>query len=96
MYLRVSRWRPLPGKEEDFRKAGLVVRGVLRSQPGVTMLEGFVSGDDLIAVHGYQDRDAYERIVADPNGPFVNATKEHRLEEFGQWKESWEGDTFSD
>ncbi len=96
MYLVVSHWQAAPGREEDFQERGVPVRAVLRSQPGVKLLEVFRDGDDYIAVHGYDSEDAYQRIVHDPDSAFNKAVQQNGLEEVSHWLRSWRGESVID
>lgn len=94
MYMVVSRWEPLPGKTDEFALKGKAMRGLLMTLPGVTLVEGFVAEDGAaVAVVGYESREAYDRIVNDPNGPFVKAATENNLEELATWVRSERGET---
>ena len=55
MYLVVSYWEPLPGREAEFEKNGPKVGAMLRQQPGVVFVEGFKSGKRVVSVHAYRD-----------------------------------------
>ena len=86
MYLVVSRWKPVPGKEEEFEARGKLMRKLLRKQPGVKMLEHFVSDKgEVIAIHGYTNEKSYRKVVHDPKSPFNKALAEHEVEEVGKW-----------
>jgi len=92
MYLVVSNWEPLPGKEDAFREIGTQVRHALAALPGVVMIEGFKSDSGkYIAVHAYQDEDTYKAIVQDPNGPFTKALAKFELETTARWVSSERG-----
>lgn len=94
MYIVVSRWEPLPGKEEEFEAKGKIMRSLLSAVPGVKMVEGFrdESGGS-IAVVAYESKSAYDRIVNDPQGPFVKAATEQKLEETAKWIRSERGES---
>jgi hypothetical protein len=96
MYLVVSKWEALPGKESEVQERARQVRKTLRSQPGCVMVESIYNGKNALAVHGYVDEDAYKRIVQDDNGPFARAVAEHRLEEVARWVSSEAGNTVID
>ena len=93
MYLVVSHWEALPGKEAEFEETGKKVAALLRRQPGVVLLEMFQSGDKYISVHGYQDEATYQKLVNDPNGTFAQAMAAHPVEELGRWISSERGET---
>lgn len=94
MYMVVSKWRPLPGKEDAFIEKGRAMRAMMRSQPGVKMMEGFRSEDGTFcSVHVYDSEESYRRIVHDPNGPFATAAAEHGIESVGEWIGSERGET---
>ena len=70
------------------------MRGLMRSIPGVEFVHGFLNETgDPVAVVGYADRAAYDRIVNDPNGPFETAVAAHRMDEVGEWAWSERGET---
>lgn len=96
MYMVVSRWEIAPGREEDFEQKGKVVRGILRSQPGVVRVEGVRDGRDVYAIHCYESEQDYNRIVQDPNGPFAKAVEEHNLDGIGTWIHSVRGPGITD
>jgi hypothetical protein len=93
MYLVVSVWEALPGREEEFEEASAPVRDLLRQQPGVVMVEAFKSGNHYVAVHGYADEAAYHRTVTYADSAFVKLIEEQRLEEYGRWLTSEKGET---
>jgi quinol monooxygenase YgiN len=95
MYLVISEWEPLPGKEAEFERAGSAVAAVLRRQPGVLLLEMFRSGSKHVAVHGYQDEATYHALVDDPNGAFARAQVSHRVEGVARWLGSQGGETLT-
>ncbi len=97
MYMVVSRWEPLPGKEAEFEVLGRKMRNYMRTVPGIVLVEGFESEDgSRTAVLGYESREAYERIVKDPNGPFEKASRENRLEDCARWISSDRGESIVD
>lgn len=91
MYLVISRWRPVAGREEDFDRISRAMREILRSQPGVTFLEAIEGPDCFYAVHGYESEEAYRRIIEDPHGTYLRAASEHMLEEVAEWLGSIKG-----
>ncbi len=93
MYLVVSYWEAVPGREADFDRLGPQVGAVLRQQPGVMLVEVFKSGGKHVAVHGYQDEATYHAIVDNPDGAFVRAVTETHIEEAGRWLGSESGET---
>jgi hypothetical protein len=93
MYLVISQWKPRPGREADFERIGSTMRAFLRSQPGVTFVEGVEGPDCFYAVHAYEDEATYNRIVSDPNGPFNQAAAENKIEDVADWLGSVKGQT---
>jgi heme-degrading monooxygenase HmoA len=94
MYIVVSRWEVIPGMEEEFEEKGRVVREILRTTPGVQLVEGFRSDEGgVVAILGYESQDAYNRIVNDESGPFAKAVNEHQLETCGRWVSSDRGES---
>jgi hypothetical protein len=96
MYIVVSKWQITPGADEEWKARGLAVRQALRKVPGITVLEHFYTHDGAVAIVGYQDEATYHRIVDDPNGPFVKAIDEHKLEEVSHWVWSERGESVPD
>ncbi len=96
MYLVVSLWKIHPGKLKEAEERSLAVREALRTQDGIQLFEGFqlddYPDDRMMAVVGYQDRETYERLIKDPNGPFAKALEKSELEEVTTWVESWRGE----
>jgi len=95
MYLVVTRWEPIAGHEREFEEAGRRVGSILRQQPGMSYLEGFRSGNQVVIVHGYRDEATYESLVKDPNGAFARAHAENRVEEFVRFVSSDGGETLA-
>ena len=93
MYLVISRWEVIPGKENEFEERGRAVRATLRSIPGVKLVEGYRTENGVVAVAGYESEEAYNRIVNDDNGPFAKAAEQYRLEECGRWLSSERGES---
>lgn len=96
MYMVVSRWEMMPGKEEEFERIGKAMRGVLRAQPGVSSVYGIREGSDVVAVVCYDDEATYQRIVKDPNGPFETAARQHGIENAARWVSSNRGEVLDD
>ncbi len=93
MYLVVSKWQALPGKEEEFEEIGKKMRDLLRSQPGVVMVEAFKCDGYNVAVAGYENEEVYNQLIHDPNGPFETAARGHNVEEIARWLGSEKGET---
>lgn len=94
MYLVVSQWEALPGHEEEFETIGLEVGAVLGSLPGVEFLRSFqAESGRIVAVHGYTDEATYNKIVNNPESPFIKAIQEKQLESHGRWISSERGVT---
>lgn len=93
MYLVVSKWQALQGKEEEFDELGKKMRNLLRSQPGVVMVEAFKCDGYIVVIAGYENEEVYNNVVNDPNGPFEAAAREHNLEEIARWLGSERGET---
>lgn len=92
MYIVVSEWEALPGKKEAFWASGSKMRDLLRHTPGVKFINAFEDESGrLFAVLIYEDREAYDRIVNDPDGPFARGAAEHKIEEHARWIQSWRG-----
>lgn len=93
MYLVVSKWEILPGKESAFEEAGKQMMGAIRSWPGVRFAESIRATDGSIAVIGYEDEATYRRLVLDPGSPFDQCAADLKLEESGRWVWSERGET---
>lgn len=93
MYLVISAWEPLPGKEQPFMELGNRIGAMLKRQPGVLLLEVFLSGGKAMSVHGYADEATYRRLVDDPDGPFARAVADSNLETVARWLYSERGET---
>ena len=93
MYLVVSKWEAVPGKESEFITRSMPVRETLRSQPGVLMVEAIFDGKTATSIHAYKDEATYKAVVQNESGPFARAMKEHRLEEVATWVSSVRGET---
>ena len=74
MYMVVSKWGLIPGREAQVEGPGRAVRDVLRRQPGVQFVYEFKNEDGvLVAVIAYDDEAAYRRVIHDPNSAFMQA-----------------------
>ena len=94
MYMVVSKWEIIPGKEDVVEREGRQMREYLRSLDGVEFVETFRAEDGSgIAVLGYRDEDTYRRIIQDPEGPFEKRARELRLEDNMRWVWSERGET---
>lgn len=92
MYIVVSKWQPLPGKEEEFEARGRRVRGVMEGQPGVKMMEAFTNEQgQRVAIIGYESEETYDRITNDPEGAFAKTAAQVKLEDVGSWLSSERG-----
>lgn len=97
MYVVVSKWETLPGKEDQFREAGRKARNAMRGTPGVESVQSLVTEDGAaLAIIGYKDRSTYDKIVNDPNGPFAKTAQELQIEQFGRWAWSERGEPVAD
>jgi hypothetical protein len=85
MYLVVSKWEVLPGKETEFESASKKMRELIRSWPGVRLVEGLRNENGAIAVVGYDDEDTHRRLVLDPGGPFEKHAAELSLDSLARW-----------
>lgn len=94
MYYVASLWRAKPGCLAEAERRGKVCGDVLGRQEGVTsMLEFPVEGtEQVMAVVGYRDKATYERLVKDPNGAFMRAIVEQKMEDVATWEQSWRGE----
>jgi hypothetical protein len=96
MYLVVSHWEPLPGKEDEFLRIGREMSAFMRSQPGVVFLNGFVTPDGKhVAIHAYQDEATYRRLVSDDNSPMEQEAARRNMDEVARWLGSERGESIS-
>jgi hypothetical protein len=94
MYIVVSRWEVIPGMEEEFEEKGRAVREILRTTPGVQLMEGFRTDEGgVVAIVGYESPEVYDRIINDESGPFAKAVSEHQIETCGRWLSSERGES---
>jgi hypothetical protein len=92
MYIVVSKWEVLPGKQEAFEAAGRMMRDLMRSLPGVEYVQGLKSEDgNAVAIVGYTDENSYHAVMAD-GGEFEKAARENNLESIGKWLWSERGE----
>lgn len=96
MYIVVSHWEPLPGKEAEFAAAAPLVRQQLRLQPGVQLVEAFANaaGETVLVI--YRDREVYDRIVVDADSPFGYIARMHNLGEIAREVSTDAGEAFVD
>ena len=93
MFLVVSYWEPLPGKEAEFDKIGQQVSSKLREQPGVVMVETIKSEGKHVSVHGYSDESTYQKLIHDPNSEFNKWVEQYNVDQIGKWVRSERGET---
>ena len=93
MYMVVSRWKALPGHEDEFEQIGRSTRDKLSGIPGVEFLKAFDAGDYKVVIHGYADEPTYHKLVDDPNGAIAQAMKDENVEGVGEWIGSDRGET---
>jgi hypothetical protein len=94
MYLVVSHWEPLPGKEEEFDRVGGELAAFLRAQPGVKFIEGFTTeGGKHVSLHAYEDEAVYRRLVLSDDSPFEKEVARRNVEAVGRWLGSERGES---
>ncbi len=93
MYLVVSHWEPLPGKEREVVETEPVVLSALRRTPGVVFAEVFKSDGNQVVIHGYESEEAYHRVQEDKNNEFARTYREQGVEENSRWLRSERGET---
>jgi hypothetical protein len=92
MFWVVSKWQPIPGKEDLWRERGAQVRSAMRAIPGIEVIDAFqTETGEVCAVAGYSSEEDYRRIVQDPNGPFEQTIAKMGLEEAANWVSSERG-----
>lgn len=94
MYLVISRWEALPGREAEFDRIGPILSAILRKQEGVLLVEAIKCGNGHIAVHGYRDEATYRAIVDNPNSEFSKALVANDADGIARWVSSDRGHTF--
>lgn len=92
MYLVISRWEPLVGKETEFLNRSKPVIEALRNCPGVLFVHAIYTGGISHAVHAYESEETY-RKVQETGGEFEKIAKQYNIEEVGRWLGSDKGDT---
>ena len=94
MYIVASTWEVLDGKLDEFVANGNRMRKILMAHPGIESIQHFSSGEDeVMVIVGYSDEDSYNRLINDPEGPFVKGLKDIDLEKTARWKQSWRGNS---
>lgn len=96
MFMVVSKWQPKPGKEQEFMEKGRAARNEMRQVPGVSLVASFMGENGPIAVIGYDSKEAYDRIVNTPGGPFEQIAQKHDLASTADWVWSERGDCLED
>ncbi|HET6645188.1 MAG TPA: hypothetical protein VFG65_06795 [Fimbriimonadales bacterium] len=93
MYMVVSRWKALPGHEEEFEQVGRNTRDKLTGIQGIEFMKAFDAGDHKVVIHGYTDEPTYRKLVDDPNGAIAQAMKDTNIESVGEWMGSDRGES---
>lgn len=93
MYMVVSHWKPLAGKDSEFERIGGEAREFMRTLDGVELISSFRSGDEIVVVHAYRDMDSYTNIVDAEDGPFAKKMAELDIERYAEWLGSERGET---
>lgn len=93
MYLVVSHWEPLPGKEREMDEIGRIVLSALRRTPGVVFAEAFNTDGKHVVVHGYESEEAYHRVQEDADSEFARTYRDRGVEENSRWLQSERGET---
>ncbi|MBV6458388.1 MAG: hypothetical protein HONBIEJF_01515 [Fimbriimonadaceae bacterium] len=94
MFIVVSKWSFLPGREEEWREISKTTRQRINGIPGVEFVHGFVSqSGEAVAVIGYTDEATYNRLVNEPDGDVVKAMADTNVESVGQWLSSDRGES---
>ena len=93
MYMVVSHWRALPGKESEFEERGMRARAMLKGTEGLVLSEAIRSGDGIVVVHAYQDYETYSRLVESEDGAIAKMMAEVGIEDSGEWLGSEKGET---
>ncbi|MDQ3813166.1 MAG: antibiotic biosynthesis monooxygenase [Armatimonadota bacterium] len=95
MYLVVSYWESMLGREAEFEALGRTMTGILRQQPGVIFAEAFHSDNGKhVAVAGYESEAAYQALADNPDSDMARAAAEHQADEVSRWVGSERGETF--
>lgn len=86
MYMVLSKWEFDPAYEAEVFDSAEKMMTTIRTWPEVEMAFNIRAGANyVIAVMGYSDEDAYQRLVHAPGGPFERAAEEHGIERYAQW-----------
>lgn len=96
MYVVVSKWEFVPGRESDFDTIGRKLRNELKTWPGVESVMSVNTGTGEIAVVGYTDEETYKKLISDPNGPFETSLAQYDVDSIAKWVWSERGEAAND
>ncbi len=96
MYIVISKWKSKDGNVDRITELGKPLRKLLRTQPGVRMIETVIEGDTAHVIHVYDDEAAYQKHLNDPNSAFNKAMQESGIENHAEWLGSVRGEAVPD
>lgn len=91
MFIVVSKWEALPGREAEWRAKSQAIGAKLRAVPGVEALYRFENEvGQLVVIMGYADEATYLALV-DERGGVSQVMAESNLESVARWVSSERG-----
>lgn len=92
MYIVVSRWEALPGRETEWRSVSQTIGASLRAVRGVEVLHRFENEEgQLVVVMGYPDEATHHALVNDLNGMVARVMADADIESVARWVSSERG-----
>lgn len=89
----ISKWDYDKAQEDQVREAGHKMMSTIRSWEGVEFAYNVRTAESsFCSVIAYRDEDTYQRLINDPEGPFVKAAAEHEIEKNAHWNWSERGE----
>lgn len=95
MYIVISKWEPLSGREEDWKSIAESVRTKIDDVKGVEFAHRFVNEHgQMVVAMGYTDEATYNSLVNDPNGEMAKLVADANIESVARWVSSERGASF--
>lgn len=92
MYIVVSKWEALPGREAEWHATSQAIGLKLRAVPGVVALHRFENeAGQLVVVMGYADEATYRALVDEEGGGVHQVMSEANIESVARWVSSERG-----
>lgn len=93
MYIVLSKWEFDPQYEQEVRTSSGEMMEAVRSWPDVEFAYNVRTGPaNVVAVIGYKDEQAYQRLVHGPDSSFEKAAKQYGIEDHARWLWSERGE----